>query len=112
MSHRIGSRRQPTWVLIVSATCLLVTAEARSDSGKDRGPRFERDIVPIFRAYCWRCHGSEARVANLDLRTFPLVMRGGNSGAAIVRGSSEQSLLFRKFADLQKHPPENSRPTD
>jgi hypothetical protein len=41
-------------------------------------PLFERDIVPIFTANCWKCHGMENRKAGLDLRTPPLVMRGSD----------------------------------
>ena len=68
--------------------------------------------MPIFKAYCWHCHGGEACLAGLDLRTFPLLLRGGKDGPAIVRGSSKDSLLFRKFGgNLAQHPPENSRPT-
>jgi len=65
-----------------------------------------------LKAYCWHCHGAEERRADLDLRTLPLILRGGASGPAIVRGSSKESLIFRKFGDLAKHPPENSRPTE
>ena len=76
------------------------------------GPTFEQDILPIFKAYCWHCHGGEACLAGLDLRTFPLVLRGGKSGPTIVRGSSKESLIFKKFGgELAKHPPENSGPT-
>jgi hypothetical protein len=86
------------------------TIGARADPAANV-PRFERDIVPIVKAYCWRCHGGEARVAKLDLRTLPLLLRGGENGPAIVRGSSAKSLLFRKFPELATHPPANSRPT-
>jgi hypothetical protein len=83
-----------------------------TSSDNHPGPTFERDVLPIFKAYCWHCHGGEACVAGLDLRTFPLLLRGGKNGPAIVRGSSKDSLLFRKFGgNLAQHPPENSRPT-
>ena len=55
-------------------------------AGEPARPLFERDIVPIFTAYCWKCHGMENRKAGLDLRTPPLVMRGSDRGPVIVKG--------------------------
>ena len=93
--------------------CLLPAETLVAGADKNAGPTFERDIVPIFKAYCWHCHGGEACLAGLDLRTFPLVMKGGKSGPAIVRGSASESLIFKKFGGkLAKHPPETSRPTE
>src|SRR5205807_2546348 len=60
---------------------------------------FERDIVPIFTAHCWKCHGMENRKAGLDLRTPLLTLRGSDKGPVIVRGSAENSLLFQKISN-------------
>src|SRR2546426_9728566 len=59
---------------------------------------FERDIVPIFTAHCWNCHGMEDRKAGLDLRTPPLTLRGSDKGPVIVKGSPESSLLYQKIS--------------
>lgn len=116
MSHRTGlpARGVVAWLALIA--CLFASARATAagaNGEKPPGPTFERDILPIFKAYCWHCHGGEACVAGLDLRTFPLLLRGGTSGPAIVRGSAKESLLFKKFGgDLARHPPEHSRPTE
>ena len=60
-------------------------------------PLFERDIVPILTAHCWKCHGMENRKVGLDLRTPPLVMHGSDHGPVIIKGSAAQSLLFQKI---------------
>src|SRR5262249_376567 len=65
--------------------------------GEAQKPLFERDIVPIFTAHCWKCHGMENRKAGLDLRTPVLTMRGSDRGPVIVKGSAEKSLLFQKI---------------
>ena len=56
---------------------------------------FEEDVVPIVRVYCLRCHGLEGRHAELDLRTMPLINKGGQSGSVVVPGSAEKSLLYQ-----------------
>ncbi len=117
MARRTGLRVRRT-VATLAADRLPRCARRRAanagpNADKHAGPTFDRDIVPIFKAYCWHCHGGEACLAGLDLRTFPLVLRGGTSGPAIVRGSARESLIFKKFGgDLAKHPPRTSRPTE
>ena len=73
---------------------------------------FERDVVPIVSAYCWNCHGGEHRKADLDLRTLPLMLKGGKSGPAVVRGSAAESLLFQKLAKAQMPPGDMLKPSE
>src|ERR1700722_18830522 len=113
LARENGSRVLQTlsWLMLIG--CLLPADALVASAEKNAGPSFERDIVPIFKAYCWHCHGGEACRAGLDLRTFPLVMQGGKSGPAIVPGSAAESLIFKKFGgNLAQHPPETSRPTE
>ena len=58
-----------------------------------RGPQFERDVLPILRAHCLKCHADRPK-AKLDLRTRAGMLRGGESGPALVPGSAARSLLF------------------
>ena len=48
-------------------------------------PLFERDILPILTANCWKCHGGEGRAADLDMRSQPLLLSGGKSGRLRLR---------------------------
>ena len=73
---------------------------------------FERDVLPILKAYCWKCHGGEAWKAELDLRSLPLIIRGGKNGAALIRGSADQSLLYQKLAAGSMPPGDALKPTD
>ena len=62
---------------------------------------FSRDIQPILQASCWRCHGDQ-HVSGLDLRTREGAVKGGDNGAAIVPGRSDQSRLYRRIAGLEE----------
>jgi mono/diheme cytochrome c family protein len=79
------------WFFLVGLSPLLA-----ADSNSP--PQFERDILPLFTQYCLKCHGLEGRMAGLDLRTPDLVLRGGDNGPAIVKGSVEESLLFKRIS--------------
>jgi hypothetical protein len=58
---------------------------------------FEEDIRPIFKAYCFDCHGAtEKPKGGLDLRLKKLAIKGGKSGASIKENHPEQSNLLQK----------------
>jgi mono/diheme cytochrome c family protein len=72
-------------------------------------PRFETDILPLFQAKCLRCHGEKGHKAELDLRTPASVLKGGESGAALVPGQPEKSLLFQKVHEGAMPPAKKDR---
>ena len=76
-------------VVTVAATTSLTAAQT---------PVFEADILPIFTRYCFNCHGKSSPQLGLDLRTARLTMRGSQNGPVIVKGSLENSLLWKKVS--------------
>src|SRR5689334_16040485 len=57
-------------------------------------PSFEHDVQPLFQARCVKCHGANKPKAKLDLRDRAGVLKGGESGPAIVPGVSAKSILL------------------
>jgi hypothetical protein len=70
---------------------------------------FENDVLPILTAHCFKCHGLEGRKAGLDLRAVSLMLRGGENGAVISKGSAKDSLLYKRIAE-RSMPPEKELP--
>ena len=56
---------------------------------------FETSIRPVLVENCQKCHGPKKQWANLRLDSRAAVLRGGDSGPAIVPGKPEESLLVR-----------------
>ena len=59
------------------------------------GPSFEKDVLPIFTAHCFACHGGTSMIG-LDLRTAQSVLKGSHNGTVLVEGDSGKSLLYQK----------------
>lgn len=69
---------------------------------------FETDVRSILKKHCFQCHGEEEDVGgSLDLRLVRLMKKGGDSGAAIVAGSPDESLLFQRIAQGEMPPDES-----
>lgn len=67
--------------------------------------RFESDIRPIFREFCFDCHGATEKLeGGLDLRQVRFLKQGGESGPAIVPGDVEASLLIERVATGEMPP--------
>ena len=56
-------------------------------------PTFDTYVGPLFAAKCTACHGEDSPQKGLDLSTYAGVMKGGDSGPAIVEGDSAGSHL-------------------
>ena len=68
-------------------------------SPKPNGPAllFESQVRPILKTHCFQCHGEEEkREATLDLRLARLIVKGGESGPAVVAGKHADSLLWKR----------------
>ena len=91
-----NSLRSLAYLLTISA------AQTHADIAK---PEFERDIAPLFRQHCLKCHGDGDPQAGLDLRTVSSILEGSKRGPVLVRGAADKSYLFRRVADRTMPPP-------
>lgn len=56
---------------------------------------FEREILPMLKANCLACHNKTTTKGDLNLETPALIVKGGESGPAVVPGKAAESLLFK-----------------
>jgi len=100
------------WILVAPA---LVAAQAPDPQGLEF---FEQKIRPVLVEQCYSCHSEDARAAkklqaHLLLDSQPAMLAGGETGPALVRGKSAESLLIKalKFDGLEM-PPSGRLPDD
>ena len=69
---------------------------------------FETRIRPLLSENCFKCHGSGKQKAQLRMDSREHILRGGESGAAMIPGKPGESLLIEavsyRSADLQMPP--------
>jgi hypothetical protein len=82
----------------VSLTAVPVGATDRTEPPtSEELTFFESKIRPVLVTHCYECHAADSKILQGGLRVDSRggLLRGGDSGAAIVPGSAETSLLIR-----------------
>ncbi len=69
-------------------------------------PRFDRDIVPLLKVHCVKCHGPLKQDGKLDLSTSVGIASGGESGTAVSANNLEESLVWLKISEHEMPPDE------
>lgn len=64
----------------------------------EESPQFERDVVPLLKRHCVKCHGPAKQEAELNLAVPASLVRGGKTGSVIVPHDADASLLWQRVA--------------
>ncbi len=94
---------------------VLVTGPSAVSAADPRGDHFESRVRPALIESCVRCHGPEKASGGLRLDSREAILRGGESGPAIVVGKPSESLLLkaiRREKDLAAMPPKEPLKAD
>ena len=101
-------RRFQRFSLLVAAT--FAFCQTRADEGVEF---FEKKIRPLLVEQCAKCHSSEAAKikGGLLLDSREAILKGGDTGAAVIPGDAEKSLLIQAVSytdkDLKMPPPKD-----
>ena len=93
---------------------VVVATHAANDPASDEF--FEKSIRPLFIEHCHECHSSTSKKlkGGLRLDTREDILKGGDSGAALIPGDPEGSLLIKAVrwsdADLEMPPKNKLKP--
>lgn len=66
--------------------------------GQAQESLLERDVLPILTKQCLGCHGGLRQKGGLDLRSIPLMLKGGKSGPALKSGDVGASEMVKRIA--------------
>ncbi|MBC7821245.1 MAG: DUF1549 domain-containing protein [Planctomycetaceae bacterium] len=90
----------------------LLTMSSPSACADERDDFFEGKIRPVLVGTCFRCHGGTKTAGELRIDSRERLLKGGESGAAIVPGKPEESLLIKAIqrqADVSAMPPDKDK---
>lgn len=91
------------------AVMLVVPCSVRADAGSEL---FESKIRPVLADTCFRCHGDQKSGGMLRVDSREALLKGGDSGPAIVPGKPDDSLLIQAIArhdGVSAMPPEKDK---
>ncbi len=82
--------------LVAIAACLALAVSIPLMAADP--PGFEDSVLPLFESRCVACHSADGGQAGLSLASLEGVLRGGQSGPAVVPGNPQESLLLSKVS--------------
>lgn len=88
-------------VWLMTTVALLPTGTALAADA----PSYERQIVPLLKLHCVKCHGPAKKEGKLDLSVAAAIVRGGKQGAALVAHDADASLIWQRVS-ADEMPPE------
>ena len=94
-------------VVTILAASPLGAAEARKPLEIAKLARtstvdFEREVLPLLKRNCLACHNQTKAEEKLVLETPKDILKGGESGPAVVAGNPDKSLILQLSAHLKK----------
>lgn len=93
------------YLLLIVVALITVPLTAGEPNQQDRD-LFEIHVRPTLVAHCIRCHGETKQEGELQLTSFEALLKGGESGPAIVPGKPNESLLIEamKYESFEMPP--------
>jgi mono/diheme cytochrome c family protein len=90
--------------LLLLAGLVGLAAAANDKPAPPPGKPFPRaaEVRQVLESRCVECHGGRLTRAGLDLTTRDALLRGGESGPAVVPGDARQSRLYRRITQAEK----------
>jgi len=72
---------------------------------------FEKELLPVLKGNCLACHNQTKAKADLVLETPQTILKGGESGPAVVPGKSGESLILKvaSHQDKPHMPPKDNK---
>ena len=110
-AHRYHATAFPAFVLAL-VLCAGPTRAADTPPAQPTPEQvqfFELKVRPVLATHCYKCHGPEKQKAHLRLDTIGTILAGGESGAAVVPGKPQESLLINavNYQGRLEMPPDN-----
>lgn len=82
------------WFLLILLGMCTQALHAAEKISPEQIEFFEKQVRPVFANHCYECHSAKQQKGGLRLDSRAAMLRGGDSGPAIVEGKPGESLLI------------------
>ena len=89
---------------------LLIGPVAGAQDRPLRAVSFAKDVLPIFKASCMKCHGGKESKGGIDLSSYASVKKGGKEGPIFVEGDPDKSSLVTSISGDKPDMPKMAAP--
>jgi mono/diheme cytochrome c family protein len=94
----------------VLAAGLLLGLPARAQDRSVRAVSFSKEVLPILKTSCGKCHTGGGAKAKLDLSSYNGLKKGGSGGPAVVEGDPDKSALVTSISGDKPEMPKKASP--
>ncbi len=106
------------WVILgTTIVCALVGSSAAAVEPQNAGNsvqpatrQFESAVAPILAKTCLGCHNGSEASGGLDMTRGQSLIKGGDSGPAIIAGKPDESYLIQRLRDGEMPPEGKGKP--
>ena len=105
----MDQRKSPRSIWILGVLVLSGSFATTSLSAQPPA-QLERAALEVFKLHCAGCHSGSSPTAGLDLTSVPALLKGSQRGPVVVKGASENSILYQKVSDRTMPPPGLGQP--
>jgi hypothetical protein len=102
---------RPIRVALILALLPAGSAPAQDAASPEPLELFEKKVRPLLHQQCQKCHGAEKQKGGFRVDSRSALLKGGDSGPAVVPGNPGKSLLLKALAqsdpDLLMPPPKS-----
>ena len=110
---------RPVWILLLGAGLFLAWTGRQACAADSKGDAqaldfFEKDVRPLLAEKCFACHGVRKQKAGLRLDSRASILKGGETGPAVVPGKPAESLLVDaiNYGENVQMPPRSRLPAN
>jgi hypothetical protein len=89
---------------------LAMFAAAPEDGSPARAASFSKDVSPILKASCSKCHTGKDAKGGVDLSSYAAMKKGGKGGAVFVEGDPDKSPLVTSISGDKPDMPKKAAP--
>ena len=95
---------------LMAALLAGTSAAGQQNTPPARASSFSKDVLPILKAGCAKCHTGKDAKGGVDLSSYAAMKKGGKGGPVFVEGDPDKSPLVTSISGDKPEMPKKAAP--